>query len=318
MQLKPWSLLSILCGVCWLATACTSKRAFSDARCFQDGDDCVADAPYVVLARVKKIDKSEKGLIQQQGGSLAPGTRVRFSLAVEAALRGAVSPEQTIDVIGYEFDSTGTIGAPTGVSGLVGDRGVYCLRQEAGVFRPPIDCYRTWFEIRDSATIDKTAGSVETQIWKLLTDPYEGSDLDPMDIQWMLIQKRSSLPVSRTIELLKEKSESSPKIRFRLSACIFLNETFPGFGGDRCISQLLTDPSNEIPSDARDLLGRLEKLVLLKNDEVRLALRRPGTLVGHRWRASDDPEEIRRLLVVLSAHPDPEITRLAKRRLATM
>lgn len=318
MQLKLWALLPILCYICWLATACTSKRAFSDARCFQDGEDCVVTAPYVVVGRVKKIDKTEKGVLQLQGASPSPGTRVKFSLAVEAALRGAVSPDEIIEVIGYEFDSTGTVGAPIGVSGLVGDRGVYCLRQEAGVFRPPIDCYRTWFDIRDSATVDKTAGSVEGQIWKLLTEPYEGSDLDPMHIQWMLVQKRSSLLASRTIELLKEKSERSPKIRFRLSACIFLNETFPGYGGDRCISQLLADPSNEIPPDARDSLGRLQELVVLRNDEVRSALQRPETLVGHRWRGSDDPEEIRRLLVVLSAHPDPEITRLAKRRLATM
>jgi hypothetical protein len=146
-----------------------------------------------------------------------------------------------------------------------------------------------------------------------LVYPFENGIKPGLQIDFGAITEMTGyrLGRARIIELLSELATSSKNEGVRVKACITLNETHRGTGGENCIVEILkNDPL--VDAEHRRVLEEEMHKVAESNALVESVLRDGSVQSISTWAYSSNPGEIRRFLHVLARHPNRRIADLAR------
>jgi hypothetical protein len=305
-------MLLLLCG-------CGSEQVvYSDVNTATNSfGELIDNAPVIVIAKTGEKSKVGPPGIRRRpnytGGP--PVQRYRVALDVRKVLRGEVQSNTRIYVSGYESENVVLVGPPQGIFGSVGDLGVYFLRRSGAEYRTMVDVYRYWIELDPRVNLDIADGAeIPESIWRLLVQPYTAGLRNGSTIDFGYITRATGyrLGRARDIRLLIELARDSRNPDLQIEACLELNETHRGCGGEACLSKLLTDGSPVVDDQKRIRLREELKKVPQSNKLVHDALLNGSQEAIARWAYSHDRTEIGRFLALLTEHPDKGIRSLAQ------
>jgi hypothetical protein len=285
-------------------------------------DELINRAPYVVVAiSGDKQASGPPGLFARGNGwSPFPAQRYSFVLRIAASLRGDLLANEQISVMSYE-SLGGLTGPAKGTCGPDGSLGVYFLRKDGSVYRTMVDDYRMWVPLdarTDLALIARN--DIPLTIWRLMLYPYEAGLKPPTRADISSIEEVTGVALGRTrvIELLSGIADHSRTLDLQVVACIELNETHRGCGGEGCLKRILANGSALAATGTpAAMIKREMELVAESNESIKLALLDPSCEGIAEWARSKNPTEIRSFLALLTKHPVPGIARLATKRLAS-
>jgi hypothetical protein len=182
-----------------------------------------------------------------------------------------------------------------------------------------IDEYRIWVPLHPKVDLALAVpGDVPLTIWRLVLYPYEVGLRPASEVSFTSISADAGFRLgrTRTFELLSEIGSRSQNPDLQVAACLQLNETYRGCGGEGCLTRILGDHSRSLDDQQRARLVKELQEVPDSNAKLKAILLKGSTQGIGSWANSNDRQEIRRFLELLARHPDPDIARLAAQRLS--